>query len=117
MHEGLAKKGCTKRCDKVVERLGRLKERYKRVSGQYEIRVEKAAAATGLPDPAGAESAPGNAPGAADGSGTVTAGKGQGARTKKPGKQPVPAAAMLWARTAVTTAGRRSAASWTAGSA
>ena len=33
LHAGLAKKGCTKRYEKVVERLGRLKERYKRVSG------------------------------------------------------------------------------------
>ena len=98
LHEGLAKKGTTKRFDKVVERLGRLKERYKRVSGQYAIRVEKAAAATGPPDPAGAESAPGNAPGAADGSGTAAAGKGHGARAKKPGKQPVLAAAVLWER-------------------
>ena len=47
LHAGLAKKGCTKRFDKVVERLGRLKERYKRVAGQYAIRVEPAAAETG----------------------------------------------------------------------
>lgn len=45
LHEGLAKKGCTKRYDKVVERLGRLKERYKRVSAQYTLRVDKAAPA------------------------------------------------------------------------
>ena len=46
LHEGLTKKGCTKRYDKVVERLGRLKERYKRVSRQYELDVEQAQAAT-----------------------------------------------------------------------
>ena len=47
LHAGLAKKGCTKRYDKVVERLGRLKERYKRVAGQYELQVERAPAASG----------------------------------------------------------------------
>ncbi|MYG04269.1 MAG: hypothetical protein F4173_18900 [Acidobacteriia bacterium] len=47
LHAGLTKKGCTKRYDKVVERLGRLKERYKRVAGQYELRVERAPAASG----------------------------------------------------------------------
>ena len=46
LHAGLTKKGCTKRYDKVVERLGRLKERYKRVSGQYELRVQRAQAAS-----------------------------------------------------------------------
>ncbi len=39
---GLTKKGCTKRYDKVVERLGRLKERYRRVAGQYTLTVERA---------------------------------------------------------------------------
>ena len=54
LHEGLAKKGCTKRYDKVVERLGRLKERYKRVSRQYELHVEQAPAApTGQAGPTG----------------------------------------------------------------
>ena len=53
---GLTKKGCTKRCDKVVERLGRLKERYKRVSGQYELRVQRAPASSDEPvEAAGAE--------------------------------------------------------------
>ena len=46
LHAGLAKKGCTKRYDKVVERLGRLKERYRRVSGQYDLVVEPAKTAT-----------------------------------------------------------------------
>lgn len=54
LHEGLAKKGCTKRYDKVVERLGRLKERYKRVSRQYELHVEQAQPApTGQAGPTG----------------------------------------------------------------
>ncbi len=56
LHAGLTKKGCTKRYDKVVERLGRLKERYKRVSGQYELRVERAPATSDEPaEAAGAE--------------------------------------------------------------
>ena len=54
LHAGLSKKGCTKRFDKVIERLGRLKERYKRVSGQYTLRVEKAVAKRGKPPPAAA---------------------------------------------------------------
>ena len=95
LHEGLAKKGCTKRFDKVVERLGRLKERYRRVSGQYTLRVEKA---TDAADPARAESATRNAAGTAHGSGTGTAGKGGGRRTSKPGQQPVLAAAVEWER-------------------
>ena len=36
-HAGLARKGCTKRYDKVLGRLGRLKERYRQVAGQYDI--------------------------------------------------------------------------------
>ena len=32
---------CTKRYDKVLERLGRLKERYRQVAGQYDIAVER----------------------------------------------------------------------------
>lgn len=40
LHAGLTRKGCTKRYDKVVERLGRLKERYKLVAGHYDIVVE-----------------------------------------------------------------------------
>ncbi len=95
LHAGLAKKGCTKRFDKVVVRLGRLKERYRRVPGQYTLRIEKA---TDAADPARAESATGNAAGTAHGSGTGTTGKGGGRRTSKPGKQPVLAAAVLWER-------------------
>ena len=49
LHAGLTQKGCTKRYNKVVERLGRLKERYKRVAEQYELRVERAQAARGVP--------------------------------------------------------------------
>ena len=41
LHAGLARKGCTKRYDKVLERLGRLKERYRQVAGQYDITVER----------------------------------------------------------------------------
>lgn len=71
LHAGLAKKGCTKRYDKVVERLGRLKERYKRVSAQYTLRVDKAAPAA--------------------------AAKG---RRAKPRKQPLLASAVHWERNA-----------------
>ena len=53
LHAGLSKPGCTKRYDKVVERLGRLKERYKRVAGQYDLEVERAAAASDAAAPAG----------------------------------------------------------------
>ena len=38
--EGLHKKGCTKRYDKVLERLGRLREKYPRAAQHYEISVE-----------------------------------------------------------------------------
>ena len=41
LHAGLARKGCTKRYDKVLGRLGRLKERYRQVAGQYDIAVER----------------------------------------------------------------------------
>ena len=82
LHEGLAKKGCTKRYEKVVERLGRLKERYKRVSGQYDLRVEKAAPA---PPPAARS---GDGPGAEEANGTA-------GRRKR---QPVLAAAVRWER-------------------
>ena len=43
LHAGLTRKGCTKRYDKVVERLGRLRERYKLVAGHYDIEVERPA--------------------------------------------------------------------------
>ncbi len=84
LHEGLAKKGCTKRLAKVTERLGRLKERYKRVSGQYEIRIEQAAAASESPDPAGAGSGSGNA------AGTGTSPQ------KQQGSKPILASAVRW---------------------
>ena len=77
LHAGLTKKGCTKRYDKVVERLGRLKERYKRVSGQYELRVQRAQAASD-------ESA--DAAGAA------------GQEPRKQSSQPPLAAAVRWQR-------------------
>ena len=38
-HDGLSKKGTTKRYDKVLERLGRLKEKYRRVAQHYVIQV------------------------------------------------------------------------------
>jgi transposase len=38
---GLNKKGCLKKYDKVLEKIGRLKQRYSRVSKYYEIKVEK----------------------------------------------------------------------------
>jgi transposase len=41
LNEGLSMKGRTKSYDKVVEKIGRLKERYRRVSKRYEIKVEK----------------------------------------------------------------------------
>ena len=37
----LFKKGGTKKYDKVLEKIGRLKEKYRRVARRYEIRVEK----------------------------------------------------------------------------
>ena len=39
--EGLCKKGCMKRYDKVLEKIGRLKQRYSMVSKYYDIKVEK----------------------------------------------------------------------------
>ena len=90
LHEGLAKKGCTKRYEKVVERLGRLKERYKRVSGQYDLRVEKAA-----PAAARSGSVSGDGPGAEE----AAAGPARAARRKRqPSQRPVLAAAVLWER-------------------
>ncbi|MCP3868997.1 MAG: IS1634 family transposase [Gammaproteobacteria bacterium] len=41
LHEGLAKKGTTKRYDKILERIGRLKEKYRRAAQHYTIRVEQ----------------------------------------------------------------------------
>jgi len=40
-HQSLFKKNGTKRYEKVIERIGRLKERFKRVSHRYEITVKK----------------------------------------------------------------------------
>lgn len=41
IRDGLQKKGCIKRYDRVMEKIGRLRERYKRVSGRYTIEVTK----------------------------------------------------------------------------
>ncbi len=41
IHEGLSIKGRTKTYEKVLEKIGRLKERHRRVSKRYEIEVEK----------------------------------------------------------------------------
>ncbi len=41
LQEGLGKKGTTKRYDKVVERIGRLKEKYRRAAQHYEIEVKR----------------------------------------------------------------------------
>ena len=38
---GLNKKGTVKKYDKILERIGRLKEKYSRIARQYEIKVEK----------------------------------------------------------------------------
>ena len=40
LSDGLSKKGTTKRYDKVLERMGRLKEKYSRAAQHYAIRVE-----------------------------------------------------------------------------
>ena len=40
--DGLHKKGCTKRYDKVLERIGRLREKYPRAAQHYAIDVEQA---------------------------------------------------------------------------
>jgi len=39
--KSIRKKGCTKRYDKVLERIGRLKERYKQIARFYHIEVEQ----------------------------------------------------------------------------
>ena len=46
LSSGLCKQGCTKKYDKVLERLGRLKEKNKKISSLYEITVEADAAHT-----------------------------------------------------------------------
>ena len=68
-----------------MERLGRLKERYKRVSGQYDLRVEKAA-----PAAASSGSVSGDGPGAE----AAPAAR----RQRQPSQRPVLAAAVLWER-------------------
>jgi transposase len=40
LHAGLSKKGTVKRYEKVVERLGRLKEKHARVAGDYTLEVQ-----------------------------------------------------------------------------
>jgi hypothetical protein len=40
LHEGLSKKRTVKRYDKVLERIGRLREKYARTARYYEITVE-----------------------------------------------------------------------------
>ena len=47
LHEGLTKPGYTKKYERVLERVGRLRERYARVSGQYDIHVTQEAGADG----------------------------------------------------------------------
>jgi len=39
--KSIRKKGCTKRYDKVLERIGRLKEKYKPISRYYQVHVEE----------------------------------------------------------------------------
>jgi len=39
LHEGLSKKGCTKRYDKILESIGRIKQKNSRVAQDYEIEV------------------------------------------------------------------------------
>jgi transposase len=41
LQAGLSKKGCVKKYDKVVERVGRLRQKYSRASKNYTISVEK----------------------------------------------------------------------------
>jgi transposase len=41
VHRALGKKGGTKRYEKVIEKIGRLKERYRRIARRYEIMVTK----------------------------------------------------------------------------
>ena len=41
LSKSIHKKGCTKRWDKVLQRIGRLKEKYKRIARFYEIHVEE----------------------------------------------------------------------------
>ena len=41
LHEGLAIPGRTKKYERVLERVGRIRERYARVSGQYDVHVDR----------------------------------------------------------------------------
>lgn len=41
LSKSIRKKGCTKRYDKVLERVGRLKEKYKQIARFYQIHVEE----------------------------------------------------------------------------
>ena len=41
LHEGLTVPGRTKKTERVLERVGRIRERYARVSGQYDIHVDR----------------------------------------------------------------------------
>ncbi len=77
LHEGLNKKGGRKRYDKVVERLGRLKERYSQVSGQYTIEIERSGSAS-----ASAAGTTGKTSGTAEPSGHSTA-TADSSRTRK----------------------------------
>lgn len=40
LSDGLTKKGCTKKYDKVVERLGRLKQKYSKVARSFEVDIK-----------------------------------------------------------------------------
>lgn len=40
LHTGLHRKGCLKKYERVVEKVGRLKEKHKRVASQYEVQVQ-----------------------------------------------------------------------------
>ena len=100
LHAGLSKKGCTKRFDKVIERVGRLKERYKRVGAQYDIHVEKAAVETGTPTAERSGNQSGDAPGTAEQT-AIPAGQASvksRQRQQQPPAKPVLAAAVLWER-------------------
>ena len=43
LHTGLQRKGCLKKYARVVEKVGRLKEKHKRVASQYEVQVQAGA--------------------------------------------------------------------------
>ena len=64
LHAGLSKAGCTKRYARVLERLGRIKERHKAVAGQYHITVTQKAPETTAADAAKPQPAAPNQAGA-----------------------------------------------------